>query len=347
MVGTRKILVVRVGRTGDLIMITPALRALLDAFPEAECHLLTGPEGARVLQGFDPRLTRTWTLGRRFPDSLTGRRPLSRAFFAEGYEHVYVFETSPRYRRWLGSVARRYHGLGPDTPGVHYSDRCLEVVAASLGAPVARGWAHLPVAVAGREAARSLLREHGVEPQDLLVGLHPTFSDSGSLFRRDREGRRHRRWPPESFGRLAVLLRDRAAAEGRRLHVVVDALPGERRLVEPVVEAADGAVTLLCAPPDFERYKGLLAGLNALVTPNTGPMHVAAAVGTPLVALFSRWSAAECGPYMDPARYEVLRAEDAPRPGLGLAAIAPEVVAASAWRMLAKRFAASGPGSPR
>jgi hypothetical protein len=50
---------------------------------------------------------------------------------------------------------------------------------------------------------------------------------------------------------------------------------------------------------------------------------------------------------MDPARYEVLRAEDAPRPGLGLAAIAPEVVAASAWRILAKRFASSGPGLPR
>jgi len=63
-----------------------------------------------------------------------------------------------------------------------------------------------------------------------------------------------------------------------------------------------------------------------LVTPNTGPMHVAAAVGTPVVALFSGWSPAECGPFVPPERARTLRAEDTAEPGRGLAAISADAV---------------------
>ncbi len=98
--------------------------------------------------------------------------------------------------------------------------------------------------------------------------------------------------------------------------MVIDALPEEVKYVQPIVEQSGGAITLLAAPPAFQRYKGFLSLLDVLVTPNTGPMHMAAALGTPLVALFSRWSPEDCGPYMDPARYLVLRAEDTAQPAL-------------------------------
>jgi ADP-heptose:LPS heptosyltransferase len=107
---------------------------------------------------------------------------------------------------------------------------------------------------------------------------------------------------------------------------VVDVLPAERVLLAPFLERAGDAVTVLCGPPDFERYKALLARLALLVTPNTGPMHVAAAVGTPVVALFSGWSPAECGPFVPADRVRILRAEDTPTPERGLAAIGADTV---------------------
>jgi ADP-heptose:LPS heptosyltransferase len=58
-------------------------------------------------------------------------------------------------------------------------------------------------------------------------------------------------------------------------------------------------------------------------------MHVAAAVGTPVVALFSGWDPADCGPYAPPERVRVLRAEDTPHPERGLAAISADAVFAA------------------
>ena len=331
-----KILVVRVGRAGDVVMITPALRALLDSFRDAEFHLLTRTEGARVLRGFDTRLTRTWLYSRRFPRSVLQKGALSRAFRREGYTRIYIFESKPLYRSWLGPAAPHVHLLSDIDGDMHYCEQCLRVVDASLSAPVVRTWLSLPVTAAGRADARTLLTAHGVDPDALLVGLHPTFSGSGLPFFRDRVGMRHRNWPAASFGSLARRLREGALDRGRNIAVIIDALPEDRRFITPVVEAAEGAVTLLSAPPDFERYKGLLAHFDVLVTPNTGPMHIAAAVNTPLVALFSRWTTDDCGPFMDPDRYEVLRSEETREPERGLAAITPEQAAKAVWRLIAR-----------
>lgn len=334
MSSSQKILVVRVGRAGDLIMITPALLSLLAAFPEAEFHLLTTAEGARVMRGFHDRLTRTYVYSRRFPRSWFRQLSLGRTLAREGFDRIYVFEAKPLYRKWLGKFSGAFFGFESATPDAHYCERCMRVVAGSMDHPVEHGWVSIPVTDVGRDKAQALLSSHGIGPDDLVVGLHPTFSGSGLPFFRDRVGMRHRNWPEENFSRLARLLRETAEVKDRKLAVIIDALPEERRIIEPIVEAASGAITLLSAPPDFERYKGLLARLDVLVTPNTGPMHVAAAVNTSLVALFSRWSVADCGPYVDPTRYEILRAEDTPHPERGLAAITPEQTAEAVWRML-------------
>ena len=83
---------------------------------------------------------------------------------------------------------------------------------------------------------------------------------------------------------------------------------------------------MLSGPPDFERYKAILQRMNLLISPDTGPMHVAAAVGTKVVGLFSGKSPEDCGPFVPPEQYFILRAEDTGRAELGLAAIPPESI---------------------
>jgi ADP-heptose:LPS heptosyltransferase len=335
-----RILVVRAGRGGDLVMVTSALTALLEAFPRAEVHLLAGADGRRLLGDFHPRLTRVVAYHRRFPARLWLERALRRDFVSQRYTRVYLFETKPFYRRWLAGVAPALFALESADPGRHFADHCLGLVARSLDVPIARPWVSLPVTEAGIASARALLASRGIDDATLVVGVHATYSGIGRPAWRTamqaRDGRRHRTWPPAHFARLAVLLREEAARRGVPLAVVLDVLPEERAHVAPIAAMSEGAVTMLSEPPDFQRYKGLLRRMDVLVSPNTGPMHMGAALGTPLVALFSRYEPSDCGPFMDPARYRVLRAEETATPTAGLAAIGPEAVAAAVWELVGR-----------
>lgn len=316
-----RVLAVRVGRAGDLVMVTPALRLLLDGLPGAEVDLLTGAEGPRVLRGFDPRLGRFHLYHRHFPGSLLLWLRLRGALRREGYRRVYLFETDPHYRALAGGLAPEVHALPAASAARHFSDRCLDLVAPTLGLPRPRGWAALPVTEAARVAAAGFLASHGLGGDDRLVGLHLTFSESARGPFAGRRGRRNRMWSHAPAAELALRLVELGRAQGRPIRPVVDVLPDERGLLAGFLERAGDAVTVLSGPPDFERYKAVLARLAVLVAPNTGPMHVAAAVGTPVVALFSGWSPAECGPFAPPERVRVLRAEDQAEPGHGLSAI--------------------------
>lgn len=324
--GPGRILVVRVGRGGDLVMITPALRMLLDGLPDAEVDLLTSAEGPRILRGFDPRLTRFHLYHRRFPGSLLLRPRLRAALRREGYERIYLFESHPHYRALVEGVAPGIHALGTASQERHYCDRCLDVVEPTLTRPQPRGWITLPVTEAARAAAADYLAAHGLAGGDRLVGLHLTFSESARGRFAGRRGLKNRVWPDAAGADLARRLVAHGRSQGRPIRPVVDILPHERGLLAGFLERAGDAVTVLSGPPDFERYKAVLARLALLVTPNTGPMHVAAAVGTPVVALFSGWSPAECGPFVPPERTRTLRAEDAAGPGRGLAAISTDAV---------------------
>jgi heptosyltransferase I len=325
-VGPRRVLAVRVGRGGDLVMITPALRMLLDGLPGAEVDLLTSADGPRVLRGFDPRLARFHVLPRRLPGSLFLRPRLRAALRREGYERVYLFESRPQYRSFVEGAAPEVYALGVAPPERHYCDRCLDVVEPTLSRPQPRGWISLPVTGTARAAASVTLAAHGLAEDDRLVGLHLTFSESARGLFAGRLGLKHRRWSEAAGADLARRLVEHGRAQGRPIRPVVDILPHERGLLAGFLERAGDAVTVLSGPPDFERYKAVLARFALLVTPNTGPMHVAAAVGTPIVALFSGWSPAECGPFVPPGRARILRAEDTDEPGRGLAAISADSV---------------------
>lgn len=321
-----KILLVRVGRAGDLVMVTPALNAILAAFPKAEVHLMTSAEGQRVMRGYHPRVTKTWIYRRRFPHGLKFRLQQLPALRALGYSRVYVIEFNAHYRRLPDGVAPAIHWIEDSRSDAHFCDQCLDLVASSVKTPIERGWVTLPVSDEGVGNARALLDRHGIERDAFLVGLHPTFSGTSRLSR-DSQGTKHRVWPLTSFAALARELREKTAALNRPVRVVVDVLPEERAVVEPIVAESGGAVTLLAEAPDFQRYKGFLKCLDVLVTPNTGPMHMAAALGTDVVALFSGWSPSDCGPFVAPRHQCVLRAEDTDEPERGLAAITPSAVA--------------------
>ncbi len=330
----RRILVVRVGRAGDMVMITPALKAIFAVQPEAEIHLLTGPEGKRIISGFDPRLT-TFHISRGGPvRRFLERAALLKSIRAHGYDLVLVFESDLRFRRLFRALASPVYYLENRSPNQHYSECCVELAEKALEVSVPRFNVYLPVTEEGKKKAAIYYQAGGIEGEATVIGFHATCSSAGAPAFRKRDTRIHRSWPAVSFISLAHLLHRYAKVNGRHWNIVMDVLPEERILVEEIAKESGGIVQILSGPPDFDRYKGVLKRMSLLVTPDTGPMHIAAAVGTPLVALFSRKSPTDCGPYCSESMARVLRAEDTAHRELGLAAISPEEVFESCLRFM-------------
>lgn len=327
-----KILIIRVGRAGDLMMITPALRALLDSYPDAEFHVLTSPDGARVLKHYSPRLTRAIVHRRSAWLAWFERRRIRREIAAAGYDKVFCFELKPTFIALFTGLATEEHAIDMSRADAHYARRCLDVVSRAVGRPLDNYWLNLPVTDAGRVSARDLLALHGITPDTIVVGFHPTYSGiKKAPWRRGLAGAKL--WPPQHFARLAQLLTDDAAARGIALRIIMDLMPDERAVGEEIVQHAAGRVTLLLPPPDFSRYVATLARLNLLVTPDTGPMHIAAAVGTPVVALFGGTRPEDCGPFVPPAQYRVVQPA---QPAQGIAGITPGQVFDACRALLAQ-----------
>ena len=101
----------------------------------------------------------------------------------------------------------------------------------------------------------------------------------------------NKRWPPDRFGAVAQFLRD---VRGMRSLVLWG--PGEAPLAHAVVEASHGAAML--APPTELRDLLELSRVAALmVSGDTGPLHIAAAAGTPIVAIFGPTDPLRNGPF--------------------------------------------------
>lgn len=174
--------------------------------------------------------------------------------------------------------------------------------------------------------ARQQLQQNGITDDDFVLGLHPSFSSLRKLSFRNRGTRSQKGWPAEYFANLASMLANYAEVQGKRIFIIMDLVPEDRELGESIVRLSGGKVILFIPPLNFERYKALLQRMDLLVSPDTGPMHIAAAVGTQLVALFAGHDPRDCGPYVPEDQFRVLRAEDTSGPELGLAAILPEAV---------------------
>jgi len=145
-------------------------------------------------------------------------------------------------------------------------------------------------------------------------------------FGRNKKSLPHRNWPISYWGELCRLIKNYAKEHQQTIQIIMDLMPEEEELGQEIIKKSQNSVKLLTPQPDFERYKATLARMDLLIVPNTGPMHIAAAVGTNIVSLFSIHNPKDCAPFTDENKLVVLRAEDRKQPELGLAAISVEDV---------------------
>lgn len=289
-----RILLLRLERIGDLIMALPAIRDVRALAPAAEIDLVVGSWNAPLARAV-PEVTRVEVVDARWlARGAGGLGPLAllrraAAWRDRRYDLGINFEPDIRSNLMLAaSGARRTAGWrsgggGPAIdlaldyePGRHTTDNARRLVAAAFGRTPADTVAprlDVPPALTA-----SVLADIGASVPRPFVGVHV----SG--------GRAIKQWPPDRFAEVARRLADEHGAT-----IVATGGPGDREMVAAFV-AALGSRRVVDASEtdDLLRSAALLAQLDLLVTGDTGPMHLAAAVGTPVVAVF--------GP-SDPARY--------------------------------------------
>jgi heptosyltransferase-2 len=146
-----------------------------------------------------------------------------------------------------------------------------------------------------------------------------------------------KRWPPERFAAAAALVARRSGAQ-----VAIVGSAAERPLAEAIAAQLGGAARVLCGETTLAELVGVLRELRLLLTNDSGPMHLAAALGTPLVAVFGSTDWTETAPVSERAR--VVREEtecapcklrECPIDHRCMARVAVDRVAATALELLA------------
>jgi lipopolysaccharide heptosyltransferase II len=287
-----KVLCVRLDGTGDVLMTTPAIRALREAKPGRRITLLASPAGAAAARQVP-----------EIDDVIVFRAPWMKPSCAAPHDELAlatelaerrfdaaviftVYSQSPlpaAHLCYLAQVPLRlahcretpYHLLSdwrpdpePERLVRHEVRRQLDLVASVGCRPRDERLSFTPSAGARRRVRRLLAARLGRGRP--LVVAHPGASAPS------------RRYPAEHFAAALDLLSSQTGAE---IVLTGDAIEAE--LVASIVAGVRGRAHSLAGRLDLDELGALLAQADVVISNNTGPAHIAAAVGTPVVDLYA------------------------------------------------------------
>jgi heptosyltransferase I len=289
------ILIVRLGALGDVVHAVPAAAALRRAFPTARIDWLVEPRHQEIVE-LVTAIDRVVVLGGRTPaawiDAVQRLRQTRYdvALDFQGLMKSAVLARASGAARVLGfsiwhlreKGARPFYSeVSSATAGERaVNDFAEHVITKNLRMLSMLGvdttLIEFPFAPVTSVALDRLRQDFGVQPFALI--------NPGAAWP-------NKRWPPQRFGEVSAFLHD-----VRGLPSFVLWGPGEEALAKAVVEASNGSARV--APPT--RIPDLLAFSRAaalMISGDTGPLHIAAAAGTPVVAIFGPTNPRRNGPW--------------------------------------------------
>ncbi len=283
----RKFLVVNMNYMGDALLTTPAIAALRSAFPDAQIDTVVGAgTAAEVLHG-NPDLNHI--IARTARGGASRLMQIYRLLRAGRYTDAVILPPLPGYAfaAWLARTPRRV-GLGGRgmnhfltelrrTKAVHMADAMLDTMPLPPGTPRQR---RLMVAVdpASEEAAGRLLAEYGIAPGSPLLAVNVGAT------------RPQKRWFAESFAETLDGLQDLPV-------VLVGAGAEDTQMAADILRQTQSSPINLVGKTQVNTLAAVLKRCDLLISGDSGPMHLATAVGTPCVALFGSTDPKVTGPF--------------------------------------------------
>ncbi len=238
----------------------PWAGALLRRMPEVDRHLVLEARHGQL------KLRRRGALARRLCGRYGQAIVIPRSFKAA----LLPYWARIPQRTGFGPSTRLglINDVRPRPPGIR--ERMAQLASSAPAAVESVPWPHLRTEA---QALKEVRRQHGLDPDVPLVGLLP-----GAAYGPAKQ------WGTASFAELGALL----AAEGRGICVLGTAQ--ERSIGDAIAAAAPQHAVNLCGATTLDQAIDLIAGLDAVVSNDSGLLHVAAAVETPVVGIYGATS---------------------------------------------------------
>ena len=281
----KRILVIRLDRLGDVILSLPAVQALRERFPHAFIAMMVRPACRDVVEGH-PAIDRVISYEkegahRRARDTIRFARRLRR----DAFDTALILHPSNRshWIPWLAGIPIR---IGYDRKCAwllthrvphrkHAGERHEAVYTLELLAPLgiapSMSRPRVPIQPAAAQRVEGWLAEAAIRPSERLIAVHPSASCVS------------KRWMPERFAQVA----DRLVAEqGARVCIVAG--PSDAEFADRMAQAMRQPALHFAGRLSVGELAALLRRCRLLISNDSGPVHVAAAVGTPVVDIFGR-----------------------------------------------------------
>jgi heptosyltransferase-2 len=306
-----KVLIRAVNWVGDAVMTTPAIGAVRESFPQAEITLLANP---LVSQLFSPHqwVDRVITFDLNGAHKgISGRFRLVSQVRKQAFDAAIVLPNSfeSALIPWLAGIPVRlgkssdgrgfmltehYH---PDVhkPVAHEVTYYLDLVRHfGINGQVSTPLLTVTPTEDGIAVAR--LAEQGIAASDFVIGINPGAAYGSA-----------KRWYPERFADVAGRL---AAAWNAK--IVIFGGPGETDIADGIERHLAGQCYNLAGTTSLRELMALIQRCSFFITNDSGPMHIAAAFGVPLVAIFGSTDHIMTSPYSDKAAIVRKESECAP-----------------------------------
>jgi lipopolysaccharide heptosyltransferase I len=284
----KKILIIKPSALGDIVHTLPVLQALKNCWPEAELHWVVARGLHTFLEGH-PLIHRLWIFDRQkwkridaLPGSSRDIWQFARGLRAERFDVSIDFSGLLRSGliTWAARARLRLGFANGDEGSFLFYNRAIP--------------GDMTLHAVDRSLA--LIRSLGCESGDVVFPL-PPFDPDPPVLRglpgrfavlAPSAGKEANRWPAERFGELAARL---------PLPSVIIAGPAEEAIARSVVEHAGGRAVNLAGRTGLKDLLALLSRASFLVCNDTGPQHLAAALGIPVFAIFGPANPVRTGPY--------------------------------------------------
>lgn len=298
----------RLSALGDVTHVVPLVRTLRHAWPQVELHWIIDKGGQKLLDGLEGVVFHTYDKR----SGLAGMRALRRELPPSGFDALLQMQVAFRAnvlsafipaRRRIGydrARAKDLHGLFvneriADRPGIHVLD-AIGSFCEPLGLKQETVVWDLPLPPVAREWAAAQW------PQDDTPTL--VISPCSSHVRRN--------WYPDRYAAVA----DHAARKGWRIVLCGGRSELERSTTDAILAAMQSPALDLVGKDTLKQLPALLERAALVMTPDSGPMHIANAMGTRVLGLHAASNPLRSGPYSD-VSYCVDRYDAAARKFLG------------------------------
>lgn len=294
--GDPRILIIRTDRMGDVILSTPVIRALRQAHPEAYLAMMVAPANRELVEG-NPDLNAVVLFDQKGEHrGWRGTLRLARLLKAQRFDTALILHSTNRvvlvswlagiprrigYARrlpWLLTHRRSYVKRQGQKHELEYNLDLLALIRVNLkgsdpiGSDPTGFRLFVPTTAAQEAKVDDFLKSRRLADGKPLIAIHPGASCPS------------KRWRPERFAEVADRLAQRHQAE---ILVVTgpDAVENGRAVARGMRQPAHEALGLF----SLGETAALLKRVRCLISNDSGPVHLACAVGTPVVSIFGRW----------------------------------------------------------